>query len=146
MAASSSAPPPGSPALCEQCGTLPAHNHICQIVCGRKTLLNLCDICRRDYAPTAAELGLPPLDGAHCFYCGDVALSVSLNQAWELPSRQQRYHYTCRRCAELYYKFLLEAAVSIPQGLSPAQKLQHIEQTIRETDRRVQNQVRPEAG
>jgi len=72
-------------------------------------------------------------------------MSASMNQAWEFSSRQQRYHYRCFRCTQLYHEFLTEAVSSIPDGLPPEQQLQIIEQITRDTDQRVRERIRSDA-
>ena len=144
MAAFTSASSPSSEQLCQLCGTRPARNHLCQIINGQQTVLELCEVCIRTHTAQSG-FELPTLDGAQCFYCGDSAMSASMNQSWEISSRQLRYHYTCSRCSELYHKFITDALASIPDGLTPTQQLRHIEQITRDTDQRVRDRVRRDA-
>jgi hypothetical protein len=144
MAAFTSSSSPGSEQLCQLCGTRPARNHLCQIINGQQTTLDLCEVCIRTHTAQSG-FDLPTLDGALCFYCGGVATSASMNQTWEVSSRQQRYHYTCFRCSELFHEFITEALSSIPDGLPPEQQLQRIEQITRDTDQRVRDRVRSDA-
>src|SRR5436190_20229567 len=137
----SSTSSPSSGQLCQSCGAKPARNHLCQIIHGQKTVLDLCGVCLRSHtAQTGFEL--PSLDGAQCFYCGGVATSAGMNLAWEIASRQERFHYTCFRCAQLSRQFTTEALLSLPEGLPPEEQLNRIEQIIRDVDARVRAAVR----
>ena len=141
MASSSSTSWSGSEQLCQSCGTQPARNHLCQIVHGQQTTLQLCDVCLRNHvAQTGFELR--SLDGAQCFYCGGVATSGGNNKAWEIASRKRPFHYTCFRCAQLSHQFMTEALSSIPEGLPREDQFERIEQIVRDVDAKVRAAVR----
>jgi protein-arginine kinase activator protein McsA len=141
MASSSSTSSPSSEQLCQSCGTRPARNHLCQIIHSQQTTLDLCDVCLHSHtAQTGFEL--PSLEGAQCFYCGGVATSAGMNQAWEISSRHQCFHYTCFRCAQLSHQFTTEVLSSIAKGLPPEDQLHRIEQIVRDVDARVRAAVR----
>ncbi len=127
------------------CGTRPANNHLCQIINGQQTTLDLCEVCIRTHA-TQSGFDLPTLDGARCFYCGGEAMGGGMNQSWEVSSRQQRYHFTCLRCAELLHEFTTETLSSLPHDLPADQQLQRLEQITREIDQRVRDRVRSDTG
>jgi protein-arginine kinase activator protein McsA len=125
------------PPLCDECGTRPANHFICEIIHGTTTNRSLCDEC----AKAAVMPGFPDFSAIHqakCYYCGDKAASGSMNQAWEIPSRQQQTHYTCIRCMYLYHQFLLKALQDIPADLPPQDQYQQYRETmVRETADRV---------
>ena len=65
-----------------------------------------------------------------------------MNEAWEIASRQQRFHYTCFRCAQLSHQLTTEAVSNIPEGLPPEDQLHRLEQIVRDVDARVRAAVR----
>jgi protein-arginine kinase activator protein McsA len=121
---------------CQACGSRPARNFICQIVNGQQTNLVLCDSCLRSQGVVA---GFPNLDGTQaCFHCGEVAAGASVNDAREFAVRQQRFHYSCARCAELEYTFTMEALSPLLDQVPSEQQ----EQVMRDMIRRVAQRVR----
>ena len=133
--------PDSSEHLCQSCGTMAARDFLCQITDGQKTTFNLCDDCFRSHT-TQTGLELPSLDGAQCFYCGGAAIAAGMNQEWEIAVRQQRFHYTCARCAQLSQQLTMEAIASLPEGLPDEEQLHRIEQVVRDVDARVRDIVR----
>jgi protein-arginine kinase activator protein McsA len=129
-----------TPPLCEVCRSRPAKNFICQIIHGVQTNRSLCDECANADA-ILDSASFANIHQAKCYYCGDKAASGSMNQAWELPSRQQQMHYTCLRCMNLYNQFYLPALSNIRSGMSPEELCQHLELVLRETDDRVRQAI-----
>lgn len=90
---------------CDVCHRQPAKNHLCEIIDGQQTSLDLCDDCLRAHGATTG-FQLPLLDGTQeCYYCGSPARAAGKNQEWEQTVRGQNFHFTCFRCAELYREF-----------------------------------------
>jgi len=148
--------------LCDRCQQREATVFACVIVDGRQTTPNLCEQCAKEYfrgqqqefaatASGAAWTSYPPpefpslpfLDGTqHCFYCGGVATSASMNQDCELAVRHEPFHYTCFRCAEIEHQLTQEALSALPDDLPTAEQVRRIQQIIRDVDNRVRERVR----
>jgi protein-arginine kinase activator protein McsA len=122
---------------CDLCGDKPAKNHLCEIVDGKQTSLDLCDDCFRARG-AANGLDMPILDGTQrCYYCEEPAQACGMNLEWEQAVRGERFHFTCFRCAALFHRFLLESLRDIPKGLSQDEELEAMTAAIAESDRKV---------
>ena len=122
---------------CDVCASKPPKNHLCEIVDGKQTSLDLCDDCFRARA-AATGFDMPILDGTQeCYYCGEPAECGGKNLEWEQSVRGQRFHFTCFRCAALFQEFLGESLRDIPKGLSSDKELEAVTSAIAESDRRV---------
>jgi hypothetical protein len=131
--------------LCESCGSRAARNHLCQIIDGQQTSFDLCDVCIRGHS---AQRGFefPVLDGTQrCYYCDGPATSAGTNLPWERAIRQERFYYSCFRCAHLQHQFTKAALSTPPENLSQDVQLQHIEKIIRDVDQRVRDRVRSDS-
>src|SRR2546430_15189904 len=129
---------------CDACHTQPAKNHLCEIIDGQQTSLDLCDDCLR---ARAADSGfqLPLLDGTQpCYYCGSPAQSAGKNQAWEQPVRGEAFHFSCFRCAELYREFISSAVADMRRGLSAQPQMDALMSAVAASDRQVYARVRDE--
>ena len=129
-------------ATCDVCHSRPAKNHLCEIINGQQTSLDLCDECLRAHS-AATGFHMPLLDGTQrCYYCGSPAQSAGKNQEWEQPVRGQLFHFTCFRCSQLSHTFVTTALAALPEGLSPQAQLQALTQLVADTDRQVYERVR----
>ena len=127
---------------CEQCNNQPARVHLCEIVNGKQTSLDLCDDCfRARGAANGSEM--PALDGTQrCYYCEEPAQACGTNLPCEQSRRGTRFHFTCFRCADLFRKFFFEALHNIPKGLSREEELEAITAATAESDRRVRETLK----
>ena len=122
---------------CDLCGNKPVKNHLCEIVNGAKTSLDLCDDCFRARG-AANGFEMPILDGTQrCYYCEGPAQAGGPNQEWERSVRGQRFHFTCFRCSALFHRFLLESIRDIPKGLGKDEELEAMRAAIAKSDRKV---------
>jgi hypothetical protein len=143
MPAFSSASSPDKDQPCQTCGSRPARNFVCQIIHGRQTNLVLCDACLRSQS---VAVGFPTLDGTQtCFYCGGIAAGAGMNLSWEFAVRQQQFHYTCPRCAELEHEFTVEALSPLLDQAPPEQQERMMQGIIRAVDERVRRTIQDEA-
>ena len=127
---------------CDICDTKPAKNHLCEIIDGQQTSLDLCDDCLRARG-AATGFQLPLLDGTQeCYYCGSPAQAAGKNHEWERPVRGHAFHFTCFRCAELYHQFITTAVAAIPEGLSAQAQIDSLTRIVAESDRQVHEQIR----
>lgn len=128
--------------ICQTCRERPATVHLCEIVDGRQTRVDLCEACFRTH-PSSRIVDLPSLDGSQkCFYCGAPAQCAGMNQLWEQEIRKQAFHYTCFRCAQLQSELLMKAIDAMPKGLSENEEMEAIRKATVETDRRVREQAK----
>src|SRR5699024_3119224 len=100
----------------------------------------LCDECARADA-NLDSFNLANIHEAQCYYCGDKAASGSMNQAWELPSRQQPMHYTCVRCMGLYHQLYLPALKDLPSDLSYENLVQLMTALVQQVDDRLKQAI-----
>jgi protein-arginine kinase activator protein McsA len=127
---------------CDLCHSRPAKNHLCEIIDGRQTSLDLCDECFRTRTATTG-FQMPSLDGTQrCYYCGGLAQSAGRNHQWEQPVRGQLFHYSCFRCSELSHQFVAAALAALPSGLSREAQLEALTRLIADTDAQVRERVR----
>lgn len=122
---------------CDLCGNKPVKNHLCEIVDGKQTSLDLCDDCLRARG-TAPGFDMPILDGTQrCYYCQEPAQACGQNLEWEQSVRGQRFHFTCFRCAALFHEFLRESLRHIPEGLGRDAEMEAVNAGVAECDKRV---------
>ena len=126
--------------ICTQCSQFSATHHICEINCGEKQALDLCDKCAAEYYQRS---GHPFLDfkDAKCYYCGGQATHGSMNQQWEREVREVEYHFTCATCFETYSRLLLAKLNRIASGISSEDSMERtmnrMSQAVRDTDDKV---------
>ena len=143
MPALNSASSPDVEKPCQACGLRPARNFFCQIIDGQQTNLILCDAC---IGSQSVAVGFPMLDGTQpCFYCGGLAAGAGMIESWEFAVRQQRFHYTCPRSAELEHKFTIEALSPLLDQAPSEQQAQVMQDIIRMVDERVRRAIQDAA-
>ncbi len=91
--------------LCFNCKKHRATHFICHMVDGKKEILNLCSACVKEFKSTCG-VKLQDFHGSICVYCGRVATSGHMNQAWERGDRQGTWNFTCTECCENYNQML----------------------------------------
>ena len=127
--------------VCETCHEHPATVHLCEIIDGRQTTLDLCQSCFRARSASTG-VDLPLLNGTQkCYYCGASAQCGGMNQSWEQEIRKQKFHFTCFRCGQMEHQLMIEAMEAMPKGLSQDEQMLAIQKAILETDRRVREQA-----
>ena len=122
---------------CENCHQQPATVHLCEIVYGKQTVLNLCEACFRSrfsYVPDADHRN------QKCFYCGKPASCGGTNLPWEQEVRKQKYHFYCLRCGKLLHRFF--ETTTIPKGLTHDEQREALRKMVEEVDRLVREQVK----
>ena len=127
--------------ICDLCRSKPAKNHLCEIIDGEQTSLDLCDDCLRARG-APYDVQLPVLDGTQrCYYCDKPAEGGGRNLPWEESVRGQPFHFVCRRCAKLYHDFLTASLASIPDDTSASKGVDAIKSLVAECDKKVREAV-----
>lgn len=126
----------GATPTCTRCGERPSNHYICQILDGKKEVLNLCEECASDWNKSSA-IPFPDVRNATCYYCGAPALSGGLNQEWEKKARGQDFHFTCTTCFENYSRLFLKWVETMPADIPPNAQIERMSKAIEQIDEEV---------
>ena len=122
--------------ICSKCGLQPSTHHICQINCGTKELLALCDECASNWKLSNA-FAIPDIRNAKCDFCGAKASSGGLNQEWEKKGRGKDFHFYCTTCMKNHHHLFLKFLNTMPTDLSPIEQFERMANANDEIDEKV---------